>query len=313
MNILYEDNGTFRVGAVLAEHDASLQVEAPHGKRSKVKSANVLLRFGAPGLADFLERRRAGGGGDRRRFPVGGVRRGGVRVRRARRRVPRPRADPGRGGEHPAETALGAGLLPPEGQGALQGRPGRDAEGRARGAGAQAPAERADRRVGRGARAVRDARGARARSCRSSCTSPTGTASRPRRSSRRANQLGLSPARLAERCGALGSSHDYHLGRFLFEHFPRGAGFPELPAPELPADLLTRKRGGVQPRRRDDHRDRRRVLGQRAAPTARCASACTSPRRRSASRPARRSTRSPASGCRPPTCPATRSRCCRHR
>ena len=56
MNILYEDNGTFRVGAVLAEHDASLQVEAPHGKRSKVKSANVLLRFGAPGLADFLER-----------------------------------------------------------------------------------------------------------------------------------------------------------------------------------------------------------------------------------------------------------------
>jgi exoribonuclease-2 len=56
MNVLYEDSGTFRVGAVLTEHDSSLQVEAPHGKRSKVKSANVLLRFGEPGLADFLER-----------------------------------------------------------------------------------------------------------------------------------------------------------------------------------------------------------------------------------------------------------------
>ena len=45
MNVLYEEDGTFKVGAVLADHDTSLQVEAPHGKRSKVKAANVLLRF----------------------------------------------------------------------------------------------------------------------------------------------------------------------------------------------------------------------------------------------------------------------------
>ena len=55
MNVLYEENGSFKVGTVLTEHDSSLQIEAPHGKRSKVKASNVLLRFDGAGLHDFLE------------------------------------------------------------------------------------------------------------------------------------------------------------------------------------------------------------------------------------------------------------------
>ena len=35
MNIFYEEEGSFKVGAILADNDTSLQVEAPHGKRSK--------------------------------------------------------------------------------------------------------------------------------------------------------------------------------------------------------------------------------------------------------------------------------------
>jgi exoribonuclease-2 len=54
MNVFYEEDGAFKVGAVLADHDTSLQVEAPHGKRSKVKAANVLLRFEGP-LATFMD------------------------------------------------------------------------------------------------------------------------------------------------------------------------------------------------------------------------------------------------------------------
>ena len=54
MNVLYEETGSFKVGAVLAESDASLQVEAPHGKRSKIKAASVLLRFQAPALAELM-------------------------------------------------------------------------------------------------------------------------------------------------------------------------------------------------------------------------------------------------------------------
>ena len=54
MNVLYEETGSFKVGNVLAESDSSLQVEAAHGKRSKIKAASVLLRFETPPLAELM-------------------------------------------------------------------------------------------------------------------------------------------------------------------------------------------------------------------------------------------------------------------
>src|SRR5690606_1381326 len=54
MNVFYEEDGEFKVGAVLADNDTSLQVEAPHGKRSKVKSSAVLLRFEVPAHTAFM-------------------------------------------------------------------------------------------------------------------------------------------------------------------------------------------------------------------------------------------------------------------
>ena len=59
MNVLYEEDGSFKVGTVLAETDAAMQIEAVSGKRVKVKRANVLLGFNEGGLADFLERANA--------------------------------------------------------------------------------------------------------------------------------------------------------------------------------------------------------------------------------------------------------------
>ena len=53
-NILYDEDGDFRVGAILADNETSLQVEAPHGKRSKVKASYVLLRFEDARLGEFL-------------------------------------------------------------------------------------------------------------------------------------------------------------------------------------------------------------------------------------------------------------------
>ena len=38
----------------------------------------------------------------------------------------------------------------------------------------------------------------------------------------------LSAAHLFERCGALPSSQNYHLQKFLFEHFPKGTAFPTI-------------------------------------------------------------------------------------
>lgn len=55
MNVFYEEEGTFKVGAILADNTTSLQVEAPHGKRTKIKAASVLLRFDAPSPTEFMD------------------------------------------------------------------------------------------------------------------------------------------------------------------------------------------------------------------------------------------------------------------
>ncbi|MFN7835445.1 MAG: ribonuclease catalytic domain-containing protein [Burkholderiaceae bacterium] len=54
MNVLYEEDGGFKTAAVLSDQGASLQVEAPHGKRSKIKSSHVLLSFAAPRAGELL-------------------------------------------------------------------------------------------------------------------------------------------------------------------------------------------------------------------------------------------------------------------
>ena len=54
MNILYEEDGSFKVGSIMADNTTSLQVEGISGKRSKVKAANVMLHFTQPTLSDFL-------------------------------------------------------------------------------------------------------------------------------------------------------------------------------------------------------------------------------------------------------------------
>ena len=54
MFVLFEDAGKFLAGRVLSETDASAQVELESGKRVKVKTANVLLRFEKPAPAELL-------------------------------------------------------------------------------------------------------------------------------------------------------------------------------------------------------------------------------------------------------------------
>jgi len=63
VNVLYEDSGGFKVATVLADSDSTLQVEAPHGKRAKIKSRDVLLRFPEPGAVELLARAEALAGG----------------------------------------------------------------------------------------------------------------------------------------------------------------------------------------------------------------------------------------------------------
>lgn len=53
---LIDDAGKFLAGRVMSDAEASMQIELDSGKRVKVKSANVLLRFDKPTPAELMQR-----------------------------------------------------------------------------------------------------------------------------------------------------------------------------------------------------------------------------------------------------------------
>ena len=54
MYALFEDAGKFLAGRVMSEADSSMQIELDSGKRVKVKSANVLLKFEKPQPGELI-------------------------------------------------------------------------------------------------------------------------------------------------------------------------------------------------------------------------------------------------------------------
>ncbi|MBY0498442.1 MAG: RNB domain-containing ribonuclease [Nitrosomonas sp.] len=54
MNVFYEEAGTFKIGTILADNNTSLQIEAIHGKRSKIKATSVLFKFDTPPVSEFM-------------------------------------------------------------------------------------------------------------------------------------------------------------------------------------------------------------------------------------------------------------------
>ncbi|MDP1766925.1 MAG: RNB domain-containing ribonuclease [Methylotenera sp.] len=54
MNVFFEEDGSFKVASIMTESQGSMQIESASGKRSKVKTSNVLMRF-ETSLAGFLE------------------------------------------------------------------------------------------------------------------------------------------------------------------------------------------------------------------------------------------------------------------
>jgi exoribonuclease II len=236
MNVFYEEEGDFKVGAILADNDSSLQVEAPHGKRSKVKAASVLLRFDGPGLTHFMEEaRKLAEGIDvdflwqccaQDEFAFDAL------AREYFGRVPTP--------------AESAGLLVK-----LHGAPMyfyKKGKGRYKAAppealkAALASVERKRREAERRAGYVEELAAGRLPPefvplSAQLLYAPDKQSLEWKALEDACERLRVSPPQLFERCGALPSSHDYHLNRFLFEHFPRGVEFPALPAPSVPRDL----------------------------------------------------------------------------
>ena len=59
MHALFEETGKFLAGRILSETDASAQIELDSGKRVKVKSAHILLKFDKPEPAQLIAQAQA--------------------------------------------------------------------------------------------------------------------------------------------------------------------------------------------------------------------------------------------------------------
>ena len=224
MNVFYEEDGTLKVGSVLADNTSSLQIEAPHGKRSKIKATAILFRFEQPGTGDFMTQAQHVANeldvdflwecSSGQEFDYADL------AREYFGRTP---------------TAVeSAGVLLK-----LHGAPMYFYK-RGRGHYKAAPEE-----------ALKAALASVERKRLQALTKDTYVQQmlagslppefapvlgellyRPDKSSIEWKALEdasaamrLTPVRVIERCGGIPSTHDYHLDRFLFEHFPRGADF----------------------------------------------------------------------------------------
>ena len=54
MNLFFDESGDFKAGVAMSQQGEAYQVELPTGKRSKVRSKDVLLQFASPSPAEFM-------------------------------------------------------------------------------------------------------------------------------------------------------------------------------------------------------------------------------------------------------------------
>jgi exoribonuclease II len=236
VHLLYEEDGELKAGTVLERSPASFHVESPHGRRSKIKAANVLLSFERPSPAQLLGEAESFSKGLETHFlwECSGAREFGFEelAREYVGREPTPAEAAGvlmklhsapmyfyrrgRGRFQAApEATLKLALAAVEKKKRVQEQVVAWADQLAR---AECPAE-----VG----ALKD----------ELLYAPDRNKPETRALEQACARTGLSPARLFERCGLLGDSHDYHLKRFLHEFFPRGAAFPPHEVPRAGEDL----------------------------------------------------------------------------
>ncbi|MBI5439083.1 MAG: RNB domain-containing ribonuclease [Nitrosomonadales bacterium] len=260
MNILYEEDGSFKVGSIMADNITSLQVESVSGKRSKVKASNVMLRFNQPDLVEFMTRAEPiakdievdflweccppeefgfeqiaaeyfGHTPNPLEAAAALIRLHGAPVYFHKKGKGRYRAAP----PDVLKAAL-AGVEKKRQQLALQTR---YTEQLSRFELPVEFAEHLDHLLPRHGVAEPSGAGGAAKQMLPQSAGFASNVShllyKPDRNTIEFKALEaacaathLSAAHLLHRCGALPSTHDYHLQKFLFEHFPKGTSFPPV-------------------------------------------------------------------------------------
>ena len=236
MNVFFEESGDFKVGAILSQAGEAYQVEMPSGKRTKVKTRDVLLQFEKPEPQALLDAAKAIVAEVDLDFlwEVAGEEEFGF-------------------AELGAEY-FGHAPLPHEAAGlvlALHGSPiyfYKKGRGRYKAAPEQslkaalAGIEKKKQQAIVQAGYVDELKSGKLPPSMQQIVhqllfKPDKNTIEYKAFETAASELQTSPARLMLDVGGLASPKELHMGRFLFEHFPRGAGFAPVDIPKAPDDL----------------------------------------------------------------------------
>jgi exoribonuclease-2 len=234
--VLFEEDGAFRAGTILAEAGAAFQVEAAHGKRSKVKANAVLLRFDGQALAGFMPQAQAQAEAIDPQFlwEVCGAGEFGFAdlAQEYHGRAPSP--------VEAAAVLIALHAAPMyfyrRGKGRYQAAPEENLRA------ALAGLER-KRRQQEQVDAWAAALGAGTVPAEIAAKldlllfKPDKLSLEWRALDQAATQAGLAPPKLLARIGALAGPEDWFLRRFAFEFFPAGMGFPEVAPVAAPQGL----------------------------------------------------------------------------
>lgn len=236
MHALFEDAGKFLAGRILSEAEASSQIELDSGKRVKVKAANILLKFDKPSPAELLAQAQALSSdvdldlawefAPESDFGFADIAREyfsdkanlieQVGMLMALFGAPHyfRRAGKGRFKKAPAEI-LQQALAAIEKKKQIQAQIDAWAQELV---GGQCPAP------------IRE-------QLYKILFRPDKNAPEYKAVVEASRQAQQAPLQLLQQAGAISSAYEFHWQRFLLDHFPKGTGFPDLPAPQPPEDL----------------------------------------------------------------------------
>lgn len=236
MHALFEEAGKFLAGRILSEAESSAQVELDSGKRVKVKSANILLKFEKPAPAELMAQGLAlateidldlawefapdeeFGFADLARdyFSASASLAQQAAALFCLYDAPHyfRRAGKGRFKKAPAEI-LQQALAAIEKKKLIQAQIEGWAEELGRGECPQAIREQLYKILFK----------------------PDKNAPEYKAVVEASRATKMAPLDLLHRAGAIDSAYQFHWKRFLFDNFPKGTGFPALAAPQPPADL----------------------------------------------------------------------------
>jgi exoribonuclease-2 len=227
MHVLYEEDGSYKSATVLADQNTSFMVETPHGKRVKLKASHVILQFKSPSPAELMREAEALVDTIDTDFLwqcCGEQEFGGAELA----------AEYFGHAPNAVETTtilLSMHAAPMyfyrKGRGRFKAAPAENL--RAALAGIEKKRLQAlaiERMAGELEAGVLPQEFAPM--LQDLLYKPDRNRIEVKALEQASAKTGLSVPRLLERCGALPSTHDYHLNRFLFECYPEGTAFPEF-------------------------------------------------------------------------------------